>query len=329
MSRRSIVTLAIASVAIFMVTLDNLVVTTALPSIRARPRRLARGPGVDGQRATRWRSRSSCSPAPRSATASAAGAMFVIGIAIFTVASAVAALAPSTDALIAARAIQGARRGDRRAAHADAAERRRSPPSKRGLALGIWSGIGGLGVALGPLVGGAIVDGISWQWIFWVNVPIGLALAAARRAAASPRATAPPAGSTSRGVALASAGLLGVVYGIVRGNALGWTSTTDRRLAIAGAALLVAFVPWERARAGADAAAALLPLARLRGHQRRVAGDVLRRSSARSSCSRSSSRPCRATARSRPACARCPGPACRCSSPRSPARSRTASARGR
>ena len=92
------------------------------------------------------------------------------------------------------------------------------PPERRGLALGIWGGIGGLAVALGPLVGGAIVSGISWHWIFWLNVPIGLVLAPLAYAAARRDAAAPTSSLDLPGLALASAGLLGIVWGLVRGN---------------------------------------------------------------------------------------------------------------
>ncbi len=99
------------------------------------------------------------------------------------------------------------------------------PPAKRGLAIGAWSGISGLGVALGPVVGGAVVDGISWHWIFWLNVPIGIAVLplAARRLTES---YGPAKELDLPGLALGGLGLLGIVYGIVRGTELGWTSPT-------------------------------------------------------------------------------------------------------
>src|SRR5262249_15797040 len=114
----------------------------------------------------------------------------------------------------------------------------------RGLVLGLWSGIAGLGVALGPVVGGAIVDGISWHWIFWINVPIGLVVAplAARHLVES---HGPDRELDFPGLLLAGGGLLGIVYGIVRGHELGWTSTTIVACLAAGTALLVAFGIWE------------------------------------------------------------------------------------
>ena len=122
--------------------------------------------------------------------------MFLIGLAIFTVGSAAAALAPSIDALIAARAVQGAGGAIVTAADADAALRRPCRRERRGLALGAWGGISGLGVALGPLVGGAVVEGISWQWIFWLNVPLGLIALPLGCAAAAREPRARPVRST-------------------------------------------------------------------------------------------------------------------------------------
>src|SRR5205814_1149427 len=108
----------------------------------------------------------------------------------------------------------------------------------------IWGGVGGLAVALGPLLGGAIVDGVSWNWIFWLNVPIGLVLAplAWRRLEET---TGADRGLDLPGVALASVGLLGVVWGLVRGNSLGWTSAQIVGPIVVGALLVAAFVAWE------------------------------------------------------------------------------------
>src|SRR4051794_6675030 len=239
---RPLWTFAIVSVALFMVVLDNLVVTTALPSIR---RELG-----GGLQALEWTVNAyTLTFAVLLLTGAALGdrfgrrRMFVIGLAIFTVASAAAALAPSTGALIAARALQGAGAAvvtPLTLTLLSAA----IPPARRGLALGAWSGISGLGVALGPLVGGAVVDGISWHWIFWINVPVGLALLplAVRRLAESHG----PAGRLDLpGLALAGFGLLGLVHGIVRGQELGWTSAAILGSLAAGAALVAAFVAWE------------------------------------------------------------------------------------
>jgi EmrB/QacA subfamily drug resistance transporter len=242
-SSRSIWTLAIVSVALFMVTLDNLVVTNALVSIREDL-------GASLEELEWTVNAYTLSFAVFMLTAAALGdrlgrrAVFATGIGIFTVASAAAALAPNTDALIAARALQGLGGAVitpvslTLLSEAFSAER-------RGLALGIWSGVSGLGVALGPVVGGAVVEGFSWQWIFWLNVPIGLALAPAALARLN-ESRGPNAALDLPGVALASTGLLGVVYGIVRAQALGWTSPTVIGSIGIGIALLAAFVAWER-----------------------------------------------------------------------------------
>ena len=235
-------TFAIVSVALFMVVLDNLVVTTALPSIRADL-------GATIQSLEWTVNAYTLSYAVLLLTGAALGdrfgrrRMFVLGLGLFTLASAAAALAPTTAALIGARAIQGVGAAIvtplTLTLLAD-----QFPPERRGLAIGAWSGISGLGVALGPLVGGAVVEGISWHWIFWINVPIGLALLplAARRLTES---YGPARSLDLPGVGLASAGLLGIVYGIVRGAELGWTSTSVLGALIAGAALVVAFLVWE------------------------------------------------------------------------------------
>ena len=162
---------------------------------------------------------------------------------IFTAASAAAALAPSIEALVAARALQGV--GGAIITPLTLTILSASVPAeKRGVALGAWGGIGGLAVALGPLVGGAVVSGLSWQWIFWINVPLGLVLIplALRRL----EETHGPSGKLDLpGLALASAGLLGIVWGLVRGNGQGWASAEIVSAISAGAALVAAFVLWE------------------------------------------------------------------------------------
>jgi EmrB/QacA subfamily drug resistance transporter len=241
--KRSIWTLAIVSVALFMVTLDNLVVTNALVSIREDL-------GASLEQLEWTVNAYTLSYAVMLLTAAALGdrlgrrTVFAVGIGIFTVSSAAAALAPTTEALIAARALQGLGGAVITPLSltllSDA-----FAPEKRGLALGIWSGVSGLGVALGPVVGGAVVEGFSWQWIFWLNVPIGVALVPTALALLR-ESRGPNARLDVPGVALASAGLLGVVFGIVRSQALGWTSATVVGSIATGLTLLAAFAAWER-----------------------------------------------------------------------------------
>jgi EmrB/QacA subfamily drug resistance transporter len=242
MQRNSIWTLAIVSVALFMVTLDNLVVTNALVSIREDL-------GASLEQLEWTVNAYTLSYAVFLLTAAALGdrlgrrAVFAAGLAIFTVSSAAAAMAPSTEALIAARAVQGLGGAVimplTLTLLSDA-----FASDKRGLALGIWSGVSGLGVALGPVVGGAVVEGFSWHWIFWLNVPIGIALVPVALALLT-ESRGPSRTLDLPGVALASSGLLGVVFGIVRAQALGWTSTTVLASVGAGVVLLAGFVAWE------------------------------------------------------------------------------------
>src|SRR6266702_1168978 len=235
-------TFAITSIALFMVTLDNLVVTTALPVIRKDLHASLQG--------LEWTVNAyTLTFAVLLLTGAALGdrfgrkRLFTIGMSVFTLGSVAAALAPTIDALVAARALQGVG-GAIVTPLTLTLLSAAVPAEKRGLALGAWGGIGGLAVALGPLVGGAVVQGITWQWIFWLNVPIGLVLIplAWRRLdesrGPSPRLDLP-------GLALASAGLFGIVWGLVRGNSVGWSSPEIVGSLAAGAIVLALFVLWE------------------------------------------------------------------------------------
>jgi EmrB/QacA subfamily drug resistance transporter len=169
--------------------------------------------------------------------------MFVVGTALFTLGSAAAALAPTIELLIAARAFQGI--GGAIVTPltltilTDAV-----PAEKRGVALGAWGGIGGLAIALGPLVGGAVTEGIAWQWIFWISVPIGLAMLPLARTRLV-ESYGPNGRLDLPGLALASTGLLGIVWALVRGNGAGWLSAEVIATSLLGLAALVAFVAWE------------------------------------------------------------------------------------
>ena len=239
---RTIWTFVITSIALFMTSLDNLVVTTALPVIRENLHAslaslewtvnaytltfavlLLTGATL-GERFGRRR-------------------MFLIGLFIFTAGSAAAALAPGAGWLIVARAVQGTGAAivtPLTLTLLSAAV----PVSRRGAALGAWGAVAGLAIASGPLVGGAIVQGWSWQTIFWINVPIGLLLLPLAW-----RGLAESHGPATRldvpGVLLASIGLFGLVLGTVRANAIGWTSAYVMTALIGGATLVAAFIRWE------------------------------------------------------------------------------------
>src|SRR5881227_1629279 len=178
---RTLWTFAITSIALFMVTLDNLVVTTALPVIRRNLHA--------SLTQLEWTVNAyTLTFAVLLLTGAALGdrlgrrLMFAVGLGIFTAGSAAAALSTSPTALDLSRAVQGVG-GAIVTPLTLTILSAAVPREKRGLALGAWGGIGGLAIAIGPLVGGAIVNGVSWHWIFWLNVPIGLILAplAARR----------------------------------------------------------------------------------------------------------------------------------------------------
>ena len=244
--------LIVASVASLMVALDALVVTTALPTIRVHL-----GASIEQ---LEWTVNAyTLSFAVLLMTGAALGdrfgrrRLFAAGLGLFSLASAACALAPSVGALIAARAVQGAGAALvmplgltlLTAAY---------PAERRARALGIFSGITGLAVLGGPVIGGAITQGIAWQWIFWINVPIGLLTipVVLRRVDEShgPR-TAPDVA----GLTLVTGAALGLVWGLVRGNSAGWGSVEVIAALAVGALLAVAFVVWER-----RAAAPMLPM---------------------------------------------------------------------
>ena len=239
--------LALTSLASLMVALDALVVTTALSTIR-----LGLGASLE---ALQWTMNAyNLSFAVLLLTGAALGdrygrrRLFVAGLILFVVASAACALARSAGALIAARAVQGAGAAlvmPLAMALLSAA----FPPQERGRALGMFSGLTGLALIAGPVVGGAVAEGIAWQWIFWINVPIGLvAIALVRR-----RIQESFGMSTAvdvLGVILVTGAVLGAVWGLMRGNASGWTSPEVIAAFVAGLLLAGAFVAWElRARA--------------------------------------------------------------------------------
>lgn len=234
-------TLILTSAATFMAALDNLVVTTALPKIRD---------DLAGSLADlEWIVNGYTLPfACLLLLAAALGdrfgrrRVFAAGILIFTAASAGAALASSTGALIAARAVQGA---------GAAAILPLSltliaaavPPQRRGMAFGVWGAVNGLAIASGPLVGGTLTEHLSWHWIFWLNVPIGVTLVPLVLS------RLPESRGGRRldvlGTVLVSTGLLGIVMAIVRGHEHGWTSGTVVAGFALGGVFLAAFLWWE------------------------------------------------------------------------------------
>ncbi|MGV9862085.1 MFS transporter [Rhodococcus koreensis] len=231
--------IAAASIPMFMATLDNLVMTSALPVIQ---RDLSASVGQ-----LQWFLNAyTLAFATLMLTLSALGdrlgrrRVFLWGIVLFALASIASALSTTSEMLIAARAVQGV---------GAAAIMPLSltllagavPLAKRALAIGIWGGVSGLGIALGPVIGGAVVDGVSWQAVFWINVPVA--------AVAIPLALCALGESTGKrqpldplGVVLAGAAVFLGVWGIVHGNDDGWTSATVLGALVAAVVLLAAFV---------------------------------------------------------------------------------------
>lgn len=251
--------IAITGAAQFMAALDNLVVTTALPVIRHHLHA-----GLGG---LEWTVNAyTLSFAVLLLTGAALGdrfgrrRMFTAGLLLFSVASAAAALAPNLSTLVAARAVQGAG-GALIVPLSLTLLSAAVPTGRRNAALGIWGALGGLAVALGPLVGGAVVQGVSWQFIFWLNVPLGLALVPLARLGLAESRGASRSLDVA-GVVLASAGLFGVVYGLVRGGTAGWTSGQVLSGFLAGSALLGGF--WLHEHRSAEP---ILPLRLLRRRQ--------------------------------------------------------------
>src|SRR5581483_6045425 len=235
-------TFAITSVALFMVTLDNLVVTTALPVIR-------RDLHASLSQLEWTVNAYTLTFAVLLLTGAALGdrlgrrRMFAAGLTIFTLASAWAALSTSATMLDVARAVQGVG-GAIVMPLTLTILSAGVPKERRGLALGLWGGISGLAVAFGPLVGGAVVSGVSWHWIFWLNVPIGLVLAPLALARLD-ESHGPSSKLDLPGLALVSTGLFGIVWGLVRGNSVGWGSPQIVGALVGGAVVSALFVAWE------------------------------------------------------------------------------------
>jgi EmrB/QacA subfamily drug resistance transporter len=228
----------------FMAGLDNLVVITALPTIREK---------LGGSLGTlEWTVNAyTVSFAVLMLFGSALGdrfgrrRVFISGLLLFTAASAGAALAPGIGELIAARVIQGA--GAAIIVPLSLTLLTNAvPAAKRGAALGIYSAVGGLAIAGGPLVGGVVTQHLSWHWIFWINVPVGLLLVpAAWRGLGESRG--PNSRLDGLGTLLVSLGILGLVYGLVEADGTGgWGAPLVVGPMMAGAVLVAAFVLWER-----------------------------------------------------------------------------------
>jgi EmrB/QacA subfamily drug resistance transporter len=236
-------TFTIVSIALFMAMLDNLVVTTALPSIQ---RALHAGVADLEWTVNAYTLAFAVLMIPAAALGDRFGRrrLRLLGVARFTAGSATAALSHSATALTFARAFQGVGAAGIMPLTLTILVAA-FPAEKRAAAIGLWSGISGLGLAAGPLVGGAIVSGWSWNAVFWINVPIGIALLVLGRLQLD-ESHGEIQPLDIPGIALIGGGLLGIVYGLVRGNTLGWSSAGIVGSLVAGTLLTIAFLVRER-----------------------------------------------------------------------------------
>jgi EmrB/QacA subfamily drug resistance transporter len=244
--------LGLTSTAYFMVALDALVVITALPRM-----------GEDlhvGLSSLQWTVNSyGIAFAAGIISAAALGdrygrrLVFTCGLALFTIASAACALAPDASTLIAARTVQGLG-GAVVLPLSLTILTHAFPPERRGVIVGVYGGLAGLAVAIGPLLGAAVTEGVDWHWIFWINVPIGV-VAALLSIRLLPESHGPDARLDLPGVALLTGGVVSLVWALTRANQVGWGSAETLLTIVAGAVLLLCFVVWER-----RAAAPMLPL---------------------------------------------------------------------
>src|SRR3954453_23649499 len=234
--------LAAVGIPTFMVTLDNLVVSTALPVIRndlhASITQL------------QWFVNAYTLPfAAFLLTASALGdrigrrRMFLAGIVVFTRAAAAAGVATESWQLTAARAIQGLG-GAAVAPLALTLLAQAVPDNMRTLAVGVWGGITGLGVAVGPVVGGAVVEGLDWHWIFWLNVPVGV-VAVVLAATVLDESRGGARRLDPLGLVLSASGMLLLIWGVVDGPDHGWSSARGFTMLVSGAVLIAAFIAWQ------------------------------------------------------------------------------------
>lgn len=236
-------TLVIASLGVFMTALDTLVVANGLPALRSS---LHANLGDLEWTVNAYNLAFAVALLTGAALADRFGRrrVYSLGLLAFSIASAAAALSPDVGMLVAARAVQGtAAAAVMPATLTLIAEA--FPAEKRGAAIGLWGGITGLAVALGPVVGGAIVGGISWHWIFWLNVPIGLALVPLAYTRLT-ESFGPRAQLDIRGLLLAGAGFFGITWGLVRSNSIGWANGETIIALTCGAALVAIFFAWER-----------------------------------------------------------------------------------
>jgi EmrB/QacA subfamily drug resistance transporter len=246
----------LTSIAFLMVTLDALVVVTALPSIH-----VSLGGGAGGLQwiVTAYNLTFAAGIVTGAALGDRFGRrrLFLTGLALFTLASAACAVAPTLGVLVAFRALQGLG-GAILAPVGLTLVTEAFPAARRGAAVGVWGGISGLGVAAGPLVGGAVTQGLDWHWVFWVNVPVGvLALAGCARVLQESHGARRPLDLP--GMILVAVALAALVDALAEAPTIGWAAARTLGLLVTGVVALAGFGVRER-----RAAAPMIPLGLLR-----------------------------------------------------------------
>lgn len=259
-------TLAVASIASFMTSIDMMVVTTALPALR---RSLGGDVGALEWTVNAYLLAFACLLLTASGLGDRFGRrrIFTLGLAAFAASSAVAALAPNIGVLVAARAAEGAAAALVLPLTLTMISEA-FPEESRGRAIGIWGGVTGLGGVVGPILGGGIVQAFDWSWIFWINVPIAMALLPlALRFVTETFGARQPLDVV--GLALASLGFLGISWGMVQasGHPIGSVAVLEP---IAGGLALVAWFLWWEGRTRHP----MLPLTIFRSRRFNVANTV-------------------------------------------------------
>ena len=238
-----VLTVLLTSVAYFMVALDTLVVVTALPSIH---RDLGGNVGTLQWTVNAYVLTFGATIITAAALGDLIGRrrMYVLGLVVFTAASAACALAPNIGVLIACRAVEGAGAGIIMPLGLTLLTSA-FPVERRGAVIGIWGGVAGLAVASGPLIGGAVTQGLNWHWIFWVNVPIGILAAAGSRLRLR-ESRGPARRLDLPALVLVAAGIGALTWGLVQAGQAGWGSAQAIIALCLGAASIAGFIAWEK-----------------------------------------------------------------------------------
>jgi EmrB/QacA subfamily drug resistance transporter len=245
-ARRKWWTLAAVSFGLFMIMLDNTVVNVALPAIQAD---LGTGLSELQWIVTGYALTFAALMLIGGKLADAYGRrlIFVVGILVFTGASLWCGLADSGNMLIAARVVQGAGAALMNPATLSIIAAT-FPPRERGMAIGIWAGVSALALAIGPLVGGLLTEHLSWHWIFFVNVPVGLIAIAASFLLITESKDETHESLDLPGLATSALGLFALTYGLIEANTYGWTSARIVGSFVVAVISLASFVQIERRR---------------------------------------------------------------------------------